>query len=417
MSRSNSTHTMESDTFDPMKSSNLQEPFVYFAKLREKKPVYWNQQYSFWMLTRYQDVRTALRAPQLFSSATGVEIEKRAEQIPQSVRASFDMGKRFFYTTLQAADPPRHTDQRQSVAHAFTPRAVAAMRVSIEQRVDQLLDEVERARTCDFVSQFAYPLPSLVIFDLLGVPTEDHETIREAAKATVMFPSAVYKGDFGSMDRIAGRLTQAQGVLERLIQQRRREPRKDLISILVHADAGPAPLPDDDLVVLCNFLLAAGHETTANLLSGSMRYLLEKRQLWEQLSAAPELIPVAVEELLRFVSPVLWVFRMPVEDIELDGQVLRKGSRVQLGIGAANHDPSQFSDPESLDFTRTRVQSLAFGYGPHFCLGATLARMEAQIALSKLVHRMPRVQLTTKDFEYRPLYFLRALKSLLIRVR
>ena len=108
---------------------------------------------------------------------------------------------------------------------------------------------------------------------------------------------------------------------------------------------------------------------------------------------------------------------MPAEDIELEGQVLRQGSRVQLGIGAANHDPSEFSDPESLNFTRTKVQSLAFGYGPHFCLGAALARMEAQIALSKLVHRMPRVQLATKDFEYRPLYFLRALKSLLIRVR
>jgi cytochrome P450 len=417
MSKSSGMHAMGSDGFDPMKPSNLQEPFVYFAKLREEKPVYWNPQYSFWMLTRYQEVRAALRAPRHFSSATGVEIEKRAEQIPQSVRASFDIGKRFLYTTLQAADPPRHTDQRQAVAHAFTPHAVAAMRASIERRVDRLLDEVERAGTCDFVSQFAYPLPSLVIFDLLGVPTEDHETIRQAANATVTFPSAVYKGDFGSMDRIAERLTQAQGVLERLIQQRRREPRQDLISILVHADTGPAPLPDDDIVVLCNFLLGAGHETTANLLSGSLRYLLEKRELWEQLRAAPERIPAAVEELLRFVSPVLWVSRIPAEDIELEGQVLRKGSRVQLGIGAANHDPREFSDPESLDFTRPKVQSLAFGYGPHFCLGAVLARMEAQIALSKLAHRMPRVQLATKDFEYRPLYFLRALKSLLIRVR
>ena len=417
MSSSSSTHTMESDVFDPMKPSNLQEPFVYFAKLREKKPVHWNQQYHFWMLTRYQDVRAALRAPRLFSSATGVEIEKRAQQIPQSVRASFDIGKRFFYTTVQAADPPRHTDQRQSVARAFTPHAVAEMQVSIEQRVDRLLGEIERARTFDFVSQFAYPLPSLVIFDLLGVPTEDHETIREAAKATVMFPSAVYKGDFGLLDCIGERLTQAQGVLERLIQQRRRAPSNDLISILVHTDTGPAQLADDDLVVLCNFLLSAGHETTANLLSGSLRYLLEKRELWEQLRAAPELIPAAVEELLRFVSPVLWVSRMPAEDIELDGHVLPKGTRVQLGIGAANHDPGEYSDPESLDFTRTKVQSLAFGFGPHFCLGAALARMEAQIALSKLVQRMPRVELATKDFEYRPLYFLRALKSLLIRVR
>ena len=301
--------------------------------------------------------------------------------------------------------------------NAFTPQLVAEMRTSIQQRTDGLLDEMERAETCDFVSQFAYPLPSLVIFDLLGIPAEEHKTMREAAKASVMFPSAVYKGDFGSMEHIAERLAQAQGVLERLIQQRRREPKKDLISILVHADTGTAQLPDDDIVVLCNFLLVAGHETTANLLSGSVRYLLEKRELWEQLSAAPEMIPAAVEELLRFVSPVLWVSRMPAEDIELDGKVLRKGSRVQLGIGAANHDPSEFTDPESLDFTRTKVQSLAFGYGPHFCLGAALARMEAQIALSRLLRRMPQVQLGTNHFVYQPLYFLRALKSLPIRVR
>ncbi len=417
MSTPSSMQVRGSDIFDPMTLSNLQEPFVFFAKLRKEKPVYWNEQYSFWMLTRYQDVKAALRAPRQFTSATGVEIEKRAEQIPQSARASFDIAKRFTYTHMQASDPPKHTDQRGAVMNAFTPQVVAEMRTSIQHRADRLLDEMERKGTCDFVSQFAYPLPSLVIFDLLGVPSEDHETIRKAAKALGMFPSAVYKRDFESMERIAERLTQAQGVLERLIQQRRREPTKDLISILVHADTGTTQLPDDDIVVLCNFLLFAGHETTANLLSGSLRCLLEKRKLWEQLKATPEMIPAAVEELLRFVSPVLWVSRVPAEDIELNGQVLRKGSRVQLGIGAANHDPSEFTNPEQLDFTRPKVNSLAFGYGPHFCMGAALAKMEAQIALSRLLRRMPQVQLGINHFEYEPLYILRALKSLPILVR
>jgi cytochrome P450 len=129
------------------------------------------------------------------------------------------------------------------------------------------------------------------------------------------------------------------------------------------------------------------------------------------------MIPTAVEELLRFVSPVLWLSRLPAEDIELDGQVLRKGTRVQLGIGAANHDPAEFPNPEQLDFTRPKVNSLAFGYGPHFCLGAALARMETQVALSSLLERIPQVQLGARHFEYRPLYFLRALKSLPIVVR
>jgi cytochrome P450 len=229
--------------------------------------------------------------------------------------------------------------------------------------------------------------------------------------------SAVYKNDFKAMEYIAERFIEAEHVYQRLIRERRRKPKNDLISILVHGPAGATPLPDDELVVLCGFLLGAGHETTANLLSGSLRYLLEKRELWEQLGAAPEMIPLAVEELLRFVSPVLWLSRLSAEDIELDGHVLRKGTRVQLGIGAANHDPSEFPNPEQLDFTRPKVNSLALGYGPHFCLGAALARMETHVVLSRLLERIPHLQLGTRNFEYRPLYFLRALKSLPIVVR
>jgi cytochrome P450 len=410
-------HLIGSNNFDPMTSSNVQEPFIFFAKLRQEKPVYWNEQYSFWMLTRYQDVKAALRAPRQFSSATEIEIDKRAEQIPQCARASFDTCKRFVYAHMQASDPPKHTDQRGAVMNAFTPQVVAEMRTSIQQRADRLLDEMERTGTCDFVSEFAYPLPSSVIFDLLGVPAEYHDTIREATRAGVSFESALYQNDFKAMEYIAERCIEVEQVYQRLIHERRREPKNDLISILVRGHAGTAQLPDDELVVLCGLLLGAGHETTANLLSGSLRYLLERRQLWEQLRAAPEMIPAAVEELLRFVSPVLWLSRLSAEDIELDGYVLRKGARVQLGIGAANHDPTEFPNPEQLDFTRPKVNSLAFGYGPHFCLGAALARMETQVALSRLLERIPKVQLRPRHFEYRPLYFLRALKSLPIVVR
>src|SRR5260370_7753451 len=237
---------------------------------------------------------------------------------------------------------------------------------------------MERAAWFDFVSEFGYPLPSLVIFDRLGWPAEDHEAMREATQALVIFPSTVYKGDFGAMEHMAERLTRAQAVLERLIQHRRREPKNDLISILLHAETGTTQLPDDEIVVLCSVMLGAGHETTANLLSGSLRYLLERRELWKRFGAAPETLPAAVEELLRFVSPVLWLARLPAEDIELDGQVLRKGTRVQLGIGASNHDPSEFPNPEQLHFTPPNVNSLPFPYEPHFYLSAALASTETQ---------------------------------------
>jgi cytochrome P450 len=380
-------------------------------------PVYWSEKYSFWMLTRYQDVKAALQAPGQFSSATGAEIEERRAQFPESVRPFFDVCKRFVYTHFQAADPPEHTEQRHAVMGAFTPQIIGELRTAVQQRADDLLDKMQGAGICDFVSEFAYPLPSMVIFDLLGVPAEYHETLRRASRAFGDFPKAMYGKDSKRIQELAMEFTEAERALTEIMKAGRIEPKNDLISRLVNSEGAAAEMSVSELVVLCNFLLVAGHETTANLLAGSLRYLLQSRELWEQLRAAPDMIPSAVEELLRFVSPVLWVSRVAAEDIELNGEVLRKGQRIQLGIGAANHDPGEFDHPEQLDFTRPKVNSLAFGYGAHFCMGSALAKMEAQVALSRLLDRMPNVELGTRQFEYRPLYFLRALKSLPIVIR
>ncbi|HEX4200836.1 MAG TPA: cytochrome P450, partial [Chthoniobacterales bacterium] len=290
-------------------------------------------------------------------------------------------------------------------------------RASIQQRADILLDEMERSNACDFVSAFAYPLPSSVIFELLGVPAEHHQTIIESTAAAATFSNVVYCRDFKAIEHIAEKLTQSETVLRGLIEERRREPKNDLISTLLPREGATAWLSDDELVVLFHLLLLAGHETTANLLSSSLRYLLEQRELWEQLRSAPEMIPAAVEELLRFVSPVLWLPRTPVDDVELDRHILRRGTRLQVGIGAANHDPTAFPNPEKIDFTRPKFHSLAFGDGPHFCLGAALSRMETRVALSRLLERIPKVQLATRHFEYRPPFFFRALRSLPIVAR
>lgn len=408
----------DSEVFDILTAANLQEPFLLFAKLRREMPVYWSEKYSLWLLTRYQDVKAALRAPSQFSSATGAEIEERRAQFPESVRPFFDICKRFVYTHFQAADPPEHTERRHAVMDAFTPQIIGELRAAVQQRADDLLDKMEQGtRICDFVSEFAYPLPSMVIFDLLGVPPRYCETLHRSSRAFVSFTSAVYRKDSKTIQEIAVEFTEAEQAISQIIRARRIEPKNDLISRLASSDEVAAEMSASELVVLCNFLLVAGHETTANLLAGSLRYLLESRELWDQLRAAPEMIPSAVDELLRFVSPVLWVPRLAAEDIELNGQVLRKGQRIQLGIGAANHDPAEFDHPEQLDFTRPKVNSLAFGYGPHFCLGSALAKMEAQVALSRLLDRIPNVELGTRQFEYRPVYFLRAMKSLPIVLR
>jgi cytochrome P450 len=408
----------DSEAFDLLTPANLQEPFLLFAKLRQEKPVYWSEKYSMWLLTRYQDVKAALRAPGQFSSATGAEIEERRAQFPEWVRPSFDVGKRFVYTHFQTEDPPEHTERRHAVMGAFTPQIVGELRGAVQQRADDLLDKMERGTgICDFLSEFAYPLPSMVIFDLLGVPAGYQETLRQASRAFGDFARSMYAKDSKRIQEIAMEFTEAERAINEVINARRIEPKNDLISHLVSSQGAAAEMSASELVVLCNFLLVAGHETTANLLGGSLRYLLESRELWEQLRAAPDMIPSAVEELLRFVSPVLWVSRVAAEDIELNGEVLRKGQRIQLGIGAANHDPGKFDHPEQLDLTRPKVNSLAFGFGAHFCVGAALARMETQVALTRLLDRMPNLELGTRQFEYRPLYFLRALKSLPIVIR
>ena len=408
----------DSERFDPLTPANLQDPFSLLADLRREQPVYWNEKYSFWMLTRYRDVKAALRAPGQFSSATGAELERRREDFPESLGPDLDVCKRFVYGQLVTADPPEHTKQRHAVMSTLTSQMVGELRTAVEELTDDLLDKMQRVGgAADFVSDFAYPLPSLVIFDLLGVPSEYHGMLHRSSQAVVAFPSAVYRKDGETVEELGMVFREAERALDEIIKARRIEPKDDLISRLVTFEGVGDEMLPSELVALCNILLVAGHETTANLLSGSLRYLLESRELWEQLRSTPDMVPSVVEELLRFVSPVLWLSRVAAEDIELNGEVLRKGQRIQLGIGAANHDPDEYDHPERLDLMRPKVHSLAFGYGLHFCLGAALARMETQVALSRLLDRLPNVRLGSRQFEYRPLYFLRALKSLPIVIQ
>jgi len=406
----------QAESFDLLKSPDVQSPFEFAAWLREENPVYWNDQYQVWMLSRYRDVKDALLSPRKFSSRWTEPFERRRDRLPSEAHADFDDGVKFFYGHFHASDPPAHTGQRQATMKAFMPLVTGVVRASLERRVSGLLDNVERAGTCDFIKEFAYPLPAGVIFDLLGIPEEYHQVISEVSESYADFPNAVYAADCKALAVIADRTRRAKSSLMQLIQLRRQETQNDLISALVRTESGMELLPDEDIVHLSCFLLIAGHETTVSLLGGAMRYLLQDRSQWERLLAEPDLLPGAVEELLRFVSPLLWVGRVVAEDHELHGKLLRKGSGVLLGIGAANHDPLEFTSPEVLDVSRKNVLSIAFGYGIHTCLGAALTRMEAQVALSQLLQRIPNAQICTDQFEYHPSFFLRNLKSLRISV-
>ena len=392
--------------------ANIENPFPLYANLREESPVHWNNHFGCWLLTRYSDVRSAFADRARFSSQTGEALLSRATDFPREAVRDLEVGYRFFYKQIQTFDSPEHTVHRSLIAKAFTPKVIEDLRPLIQTRVDRLIGDMLSQGECDFVAQFAYPLPSLVIFDLLGVPEDHYSVIRTSASAFARFPAAIYSRNFAALAEIAQNLASTEKVLLSLIAERRRSPKADLISALAYVREGANALSDADIVVLCNFLLFAGHETTANLLGGSVLHLLHERPLWNQLRENRELLPNAVEELLRFVSPVLSVARVLTKDFECHGTVMKKGDRIQLSVGAANHDPAQFPDPENLRLDRPNLQSVAFGYGPHYCIGAGLARLEAQIALASLLQHVPEMQLRTEAVEYHPVFYLRALKSL-----
>lgn len=414
----NAPAAARSPDFDHLLSpDNIQNPFPLYAILRDESPVHWNSHFGCWLLTRYGDVRSAFADRARFSSQTGDAILSRATGFPQEVLRDLEVGYRFFYKQIQAFDAPEHTVHRSLIAKAFTPKVIEDLRGLIQTRVDRLIGAMLTAGECDFVAQFAYPLPSLVIFDLLGVPEEYYPVLRASASAFARFPAAIYSRNFPVIAEIAENLASTEKVLLALLAERRKSPKPDLISALASVREGADALSDADIAVLCNFLLFAGHETTANLLGGSVLHLLRERSLWNQLRENRELLPNAVEELLRFISPVLSVARVLSEDFECHGMLMKKGARIQLSVGAANHDPSQFSDPESLKLDRANPQSVAFGYGPHYCIGAALARLEAQIALASLLQHVPDMQLRTHSVEYHPVFYFRALKSLPIATR
>ncbi len=394
---------------------NIRNPFPLYSWLRENSPVHWSRHMNGWLLSRFVDVRAAFADSVRFSSQCGIPLRARAEALPAAARTAFELGYQFFYQQIQTSDAPVHTRQRSLITKAFSARVMESMREGIQKRVDGLIDAMEQRAHLDFVRDFAYPLPSLVIFDLLGVPEEHYTALRHSADAFARFPPATLVGDVNALTHIAETLRGADGLLRKLIAERRQHPQPDLISALVSVREDQAQLSDGEIVVLCNFLLFAGHETTANLLAGSVLHLLQDRKLWQSLKASAGLPPNVIEELLRFVSPVLSTARLATEDLELHSTQIRRGERVSLLIGAANHDEAQFDNPETLLLDRGRVSSIAFGHGIHYCIGAFLARTEVELALKALLKRLPDMELLPAEPEYQPIFFLRALKSLPVR--
>ena len=389
--------------FDPFLPEFNANPYPFYHRLREADPVH-ESPLGFWVLTRYDDCVMALR-DQRFGRAG---FEGFLDQVYGGATEQDRLPRSMLFR-----DPPDHTRLRALVNRAFTPRVVDGLRPRIQAIVDDLLDRVERTKAMDVISDLAYPLPVLVISEMLGVPAGDNDTIKQWSADIARSLDAIgLPADAGIVERgRAGR--RALGEYFRgLIPERRKNPRNDLLSLLLAAEEQGDKLTEGELLATCVLLYIAGHETTVNLIGNGLLALLRHPAELERLRKDPSLIQSAVEELLRYDGPVQRTARTTNTEMEIGGKKIDKGVMVVPLIGAANRDPAHFPDPDRLDVARPDNRHIAFGFGIHFCLGAPLARLEAQIALGTLARRMPGLALATETPEWRESQVLRGLQAL-----
>lgn len=358
-------------TYSPFDPEVIADPYPVYRELRESAPVYWSPEAGSWVLSRYDDVCAALNDPATYSSASGIF------PTPPDV----DMTQ-LFLPMLIMSDPPRHTQLRHLVSKAFTPRRTAGLEPYIQTIVDDLLDQVPDSGTWDFVSGFAGPLPAIVIADMLGVPREDRDRFR--TWSTALIQSNPIRGEFGPGLDAAAALYE---YFSAFLAERRAHPQDDLMTALVQAELDGEHLSEEELLGFCLLLLVAGHETTTNLLSNSAVVLTQHPGIRRQLADDPGLVPAAVEELLRYDSPVQGLARTLTRQVDLHGKRMKDGDTVLLLFGSANRDDHAFTHADQFDVNRRPERQVAFGRGIHFCLGAALARLEARIALQALLAR------------------------------
>ena len=388
--------------FDPFLPEFNADPYPFYHRLREADPVH-QSPLGFWVLTRYDDCVMVLRDPRFGRAGF--------EGLLESVYGNtVEQGR--LPTSMLFRDPPDHTRLRGLVSRAFTPRVVEGLRPRIQQIVDGLLDRVQGAGRMEVISDLAYPLPVTVISEMLGVPEGDRERIKQWSADIARSLDAIgLPTDPEIVDRGRTGRHAIGDYFRSLIPERKKRPRGDLLSLLIEAEEQGDKLSEGELLATCVLLYIAGHETTVKIGNGLLALLRHPKEL-ERLRDAPSLIQSAVEELLRYDGPVQRTARITNADVELAEHKIPKGSMVVPVIGAANRDPAHFPDPDRLDVSRPDNRHIAFGFGIHFCLGAPLARLEGQITLGTLLHRLPRLALSTERPEWRESQVLRGLKAL-----
>jgi cytochrome P450 len=402
--------------YDPADPRWLSDPWPGYAELRATAPIHHSPR-GFWVLATHADCLRLLRDRRASSDATNLDPERTPEGFADSpgaprpgdalVAQGTEDTRPFLFR-----DPPDHTRLRRLVSKAFTPRMVEGLRPRTEHVVAELLDTALERGEIDAVSDFAYPLPVRIICDMLGVPVEDQSRFHAWSAALArgldpefMLTEAVRKERFDAVVAFAEYFFE-------LLADRRRSPGPDLLSRLAATEEEGDTLSEGEMLSTAILLLVAGHETTVNLISGGILALLEHPDQMARLRTEPSLARSGVEEMLRFVSPVQFTGRTLLDEFPIGEVVLAKGEFVVVLIGSANRDAAAFDEPDRFDISRVDNKHLGLGFGVHHCLGAALARLEAQVAVSELARRAGSIELTTDRLVYRDNVILRGLAAL-----
>ncbi len=381
-------------------------PYALYRALREHDPVYWDPYMHAWIVTSYAEVVTVV----MNYSADRTPAPDYLDRLGLSFMKPFS---EMMLQQMLFMDPPNHARLRGLCSAAFTPRKVEALRAEIQLVADGLIDKVIASGHLDMIEDFANPFPAIVTAKMMGVPVDDHRQL-----AAWVIDIAEVLGNFQHHpDRVAEivrSLEEIKGYVAHHMEELRRTPNNGLIYSLMTAEVDGQRLTDDEVIASTIITMIGGHETTTNLIASGFLSLLRNPETLEQLRSHPEIVASAVEELLRYESPVQHTARIAPDDMQLGGKNIRKGSRVVAVLAAGNRDPKRFPDPDRLDLLRPDNRHLAFGWGAHFCFGAPLARMEGQIAFNTLLRRLQEPVLLDQTLEWRDNAGLRGLTHLQI---
>jgi cytochrome P450 len=387
----------------------LSDPYSYFAPFRAERPVLWDSRYKSWLVTSHELVVKALRDPR-FSSDRIVPFIKAKLSGPDTDPVIYQAFQ-LLTNWMVFQDEPGHRRLRMLVFQAFTVKAVARMEDEVRDISRQLLSRIDLGEEFDLTEKFAYPLPAMVIARMLGVPEEDQDRFREWSDDIGALVSGGLD-DAGRYRRSADAMAELIAFFRDLLEHYSAHPSDNLISQLLAAREADDSLSEAEVIATCVLLLFGGHETTANLITNSMLALIRHPDQLAAMRAGVVPIKGAVEEFLRYDGPGKAVVRVLAEDVEYGGELMRKGQRVFLVLAAANHDPAVFDEPDVLRLDRETRAHVAFGTGPHFCLGSQLARLEAAVALPILVEALPRIRLAERELRWHPVFLTRGLREL-----